>query len=129
VPRSRSTGARSSTRRASGFFAAFASAADGLDAAIEIQRRLVRHRREHGFAPWVRIGLHTAEATRRERDYSGRGVHLAARVGAAAQREEILITSATLADATPRFRVSEPRELILKGVREPVEVRSVDWRS
>ena len=111
-----------------GFFAAFATAADGLDAAIEIQRRLVRHRREHGFAPWVRIGLHTAEATRRGRDYSGRAVHVAARVGAAAQREEILATSATLVDATARFRLSAPRELTLKGVREPVEVRSVDWR-
>ena len=112
-----------------GFFAAFASAVDGLDAAIEIQRRLVRHRREHGFAPSVRIGLHTAEATRRGRDYSGRGVHVAARVGAAAQREEILVTSSTLTDATARFRLTAPRELTLKGVREPVEVRSIDWRS
>jgi len=111
-----------------GFFAAFASAADGLEAAIEIQRRLVRHRREHGFAPWVRIGLHTAQATRRGRNYSGRGVHVAARVGAAAEREEILATSATLVDATERFTLSAPRELTLKGVREPVEVRSVDWR-
>jgi class 3 adenylate cyclase len=55
-------------------------------------------------------------------------VHIAARVGAAAQREEILATSATLSDATARFRLSAPRELTLKGVREPVEVLSVDWR-
>ena len=30
--------------------------------------------------------------------------------------------------AAPRFGLSEPRQLTLKGVVEPVEVRSVDWR-
>jgi len=113
-----------------GFFAAFERAVDGLECAIDVQRRLARHRREHGFSPSVRIGLHTAEATRRARDYSGHGVHVAARVGAAAGRDEILATSAVLADAElgKRFRLSEPRELALKGLREPVEVRAVDWR-
>ena len=112
-----------------GFFVAFERAADAIDCAVDIQRRLVRHRREHGFAPSVRIGLHLAEATRRGRDYSGQGVHVAARVGAAAGREEILATSAVLAEAsTSRFKLSEARMLTLKGVREPVEVRAVDWR-
>ena len=64
-----------------GFFVAFERASDALDCAVDIQRRLARHRREQGFAPTVRIGLHTAEATRQGRDYSGRGVHVAARIG------------------------------------------------
>jgi class 3 adenylate cyclase len=111
-----------------GFFVTFDRAADAIDCAVDIERRLVRHRREHGFAPSVRIGLHLAEVTRRGRDYSGRGVHVAARVGAAAGREEILATSAVLAEpAAIRYKLSEPRTLTLKGVREPVEVRSVDW--
>ena len=42
--------------------------------------------RQHGFAPSVRIGLHTAEASRRGTDYSGKGVHVAARVAALAGR-------------------------------------------
>jgi len=113
-----------------GFFVAFERADDAIAAAVDIQRRLLRHRREHGFAPWVRIGLHTAEATRRGRDYSGRGIHVAARVGAAAGREEILATPTVLADlGSGRYTVSEPRQLTLKGLREPVEVRSVAWRS
>ena len=37
-----------------------------------------------GFALSVRIGLHTAEANRRGADYSGKGVHVAARVAALA---------------------------------------------
>jgi class 3 adenylate cyclase len=77
----------------------------------------------------VRIGLHTAEATREGRDYRGRGVHVAARIGAAAAGEEILIsTAARDAVGADRSGLSEPRLLTLKGVDEPVEVRSVDWR-
>ena len=112
-----------------GFFVAFERSADAIDCAVDIQRRLVRHRREQGFAPSVRIGLHAAEATRRGRDYSGRGVHVAARVGAAADRDEILATDTVSAgQPASRVRVSEPRTLVLKGVREPVEVRAIDWR-
>lgn len=111
-----------------GFFVAFERAADAIQCAIDIQRRLVRHRREQGFAPSVRIGLHAAEATRRGRDYSGRGVHVAARVGAAAGRDEILATDTVALQPGAHVRVSKPRTLALKGVREPVEVRAIDWR-
>jgi class 3 adenylate cyclase len=112
-----------------GFFVAFDRAADAIECAVDIQRRLMRHRREHGFAPSVRIGLHTADATRDGRDYRGRSVHVAARVGGAASGQEILVTTGVLEQAgETRFKVSEPRGLTLKGVREPVEVRAIDWR-
>jgi class 3 adenylate cyclase len=112
-----------------GFFVAFERAIDALDCAVDIQRGLARHRHEHGFAPKVRIGLHTTEATRHGADYQGRGVHVAARIGAAAASEEILVSTAALrAMPTIRFGLSDPRELTLKGVDEPVEVRSVTWR-
>ena len=112
-----------------GFFVAFERAIDGIECGVDIQRRLARHRREHGFAPGVRVGLHTAEATRQGHDYQGRGVHVAARIGAAAAGEEILVSSAALsAMGAIRFGLSEPRQLVLKGVDEPVEVRSVNWR-
>jgi class 3 adenylate cyclase len=112
-----------------GFFVAFERAVEGIECAVDIQRRLARHRREHGFAPRVRIGLHAAEATRDGRDYRGHGVHVAARVGAAAGSEEILVTSAVVDGISAgRFTLSEPRSLTLKGVREPVEVRSIAWR-
>jgi class 3 adenylate cyclase len=112
-----------------GFFVAFDRAADAIDCAVDIQRRLARHRRDHGFAPWVRIGLHAAEATRRGTTYSGKGVHVAARIGAAAAREEILISDTVVEQAgNVDIQVSAPRSLSLKGVPEPVAVRSVDWR-
>jgi class 3 adenylate cyclase len=112
-----------------GFFVAFEGADEAVDCAIDIQRRLARHRREHGFAPKVRIGLHATEATREGRDYHGRGVHIAARIGAAAAGEEILISGAVAAEMTAaRFGLSAPRDIALKGVDTPVEVRSVEWR-
>jgi class 3 adenylate cyclase len=112
-----------------GFFVAFERPSDAIEAAVEIQRRLVRHRREHGFAPWVRIGLHTAGATRRGRNYAGGGVHVAARVGAAAGKEEIVVSrDAVEAAGRIRFGLSDPREIALKGVKAPMEVRSVEWR-
>jgi class 3 adenylate cyclase len=113
-----------------GFFVAFERPDDAIECAVDIQRRLVRHRREHGFAPWVRIGLHTAEATRKGRNFTGRGVHVAARVGAYALKEEILVSNTVIGGAVPiRFGLSEPRSVALKGVREPMEVRAVDWRA
>ena len=91
-----------------GFFAAFESARAAIDCAIAIQRALVEHRASTGFALSVRIGLHTAEANRRGDDYSGKGVHVAARVAALAEGGEILATAETLAEAGD-VRASEPR--------------------
>lgn len=112
-----------------GFFVTFDKAGEAIECAIDIQQRMARHRREHGFAPSVRIGLHSAEATRDGRDYAGQGVHIAARVGGAASSQEILVTAEVLEQAgQTRFPVSAPRALTLKGIREPVDVRSIDWR-
>jgi class 3 adenylate cyclase len=122
-------GGEEASHTGDGFFVAFAKAGDAIECAVDIQRLLLRHRREHGFAPWVRIGLHTAEATRRGRNYAGGGVHIAARVGALGGREEIVVSSAVVAAAGPiRYGLAEPRTMQLKGVRETIEVRWVEWR-
>jgi class 3 adenylate cyclase len=112
-----------------GFFVAFALGADALECGVDIQRRLARHRHEHGFAPTIRIGIHTTEATRQGGNYQGRGVHVAARIGASAVGEEILVSTAALSAMTAtRFGLSDTRKLSLKGVDEPIEVRTVNWR-
>lgn len=112
-----------------GFFVAFSSPRAAIECAVAIQRTLEKHRHEHGFAPWVRIGIHEAEASREKGDYAGRGVHVAARIGDMADKEEILV-SGDLLDAAGRvpYQVSNPREVTLKGVAEPVQVRSIEWR-
>jgi class 3 adenylate cyclase len=109
-----------------GFFAAFDGARQGIDCAVSIQRALAEHRRSSGFALSVRIGLHAAEANRRGDDYSGMGVHLAARVAALAAGEEIVASADTLAEAG-EIAASEPREATVKGVTAPIKVVSISW--
>ena len=112
-----------------GFFVAFDSGSEAVKAAVAIQQRLSNQRREQGFAPWVRIGLHTAETIRQGNDYAGRGVHVAARVGDMGEREEIVISADALeaAGAIP-YQVSDPRSEVVKGVDEPIVVHTIDWR-
>lgn len=109
-----------------GFFVAFEHPSEAVECAVAIQRRLAEHRKEAGFAPNVRIGLHAVEATRKGRDYAGMGVHEAARVGALAVGGEILASEEVVSAARPRFPVSEPRRVELKGVSDPIDVVSID---
>jgi class 3 adenylate cyclase len=110
-----------------GFFASFDSPRAAIEAAIGIQRAL----EAEVFAPDVRIGAHTGGAFHTDAsftDYSGQGVHTAARIGAAAKASEILVSKETLEGIRTGFRLSEPRAEELKGFEQPVEVVSVDWR-
>ncbi|HEV3407282.1 MAG TPA: adenylate/guanylate cyclase domain-containing protein [Gaiellaceae bacterium] len=111
-----------------GFFVAFANSSVAVECAVAIQRKLAEHRREQGFAPQVRIGIHSAEASRQGAGYKGRGVHEAARISALADGGEIVASAETVAAKKPRFPVSEPRQVNLKGIEAPVEVVSIDWR-
>lgn len=114
-------------RTGDGFFVAFPDAVAALDCAASIQRTLADHRREHGFAPQVRIGVHAAEATKARGDYEGAGVHAAARIGALAGGGEVLASVETV-DGLGTPVTGEPREVSLKGLAKPVRVVSVDWR-
>jgi class 3 adenylate cyclase len=110
-----------------GFFAAFGSAKSAIEAAVAIQRALA----DEIVAPDVRVGAHTGGAFHTGgdlTDYGGQGVHVAARIGAAAGAGEILVSRETLDGVTTPFRLSEPRTEALKGFEQPVDVVSVDWR-
>ena len=93
-----------------------------------LDRIPAEHRRDHGFAPQVRIGLHAAEATRVAGDFEGAGVHAAARVGALAGGGEILVSTETI-EGLDVPTTGEAREVSLKGLAKPVTVVAVDWRA
>jgi class 3 adenylate cyclase len=76
----------------------------------------------------VRIGLHEAEATKEGTNWSGVGVHAAARIGALADGEEILVSRETAQAAGSSFGLSQPRTVSLKGITAGVEVVAVHWR-
>jgi len=110
-----------------GFFVAFDQAGRAIECAVAVQRELSAHRLTHGFAPGVRIGVHTAEANRRAGDYSGKGVHVAARIAALAEGGQVLASAATAAEAAAQYPTSEPRRVALKGVSAEVDVVSIAW--
>jgi class 3 adenylate cyclase len=112
-----------------GFFATFSDATTAATCAVAIQRLLAEHRRIHGFAPQVRIGLHAAEATVIADDYAGLGVHQAARVGALAEGGEIVVTSETVQHEPIPYPQTNERGVSLKGIAGLVRVVSIDWHA
>jgi class 3 adenylate cyclase len=108
-----------------GFFVGFDTPEAALACAVTIQRELAEHRRAHGFAPQVRIGVHSSDATQIGSNFAGKGVHEAARIAALAEGGEILASRVTV---VPRFPTSEPRSVSLKGIATPVEIVTVEWR-
>jgi class 3 adenylate cyclase len=109
-----------------GFFFAFPDPKSAVDSAVAIQRALSDHRREAGFAPRVRIGVHAAEATRGQGGYLGHGVHEAARIGALAGPGEI-VASAGSVEGPVAALATDPREVELKGIQGKVKVHTIRW--
>jgi class 3 adenylate cyclase len=110
-----------------GFFVDFESPEAAVGCAVAIQRRLAEQRRRHGFAPQVRIGVHASEAAQVGRNFRGLGVHEASRIADLAAAGEIVVSAATVGTSLP-YPVSDQRAVELKGISEPVEVVTVDWR-
>jgi len=110
-----------------GFFVVFEAAGDAIDCATTVQRRLVSHRRLHGYAPQVRIGIHVGEVAAEGEGLRGAAVHRAARLCAAAEPDTILFSREAL-EASHRS-VAGVRAYNLKGIKEPVEAAAVDWQA
>lgn len=106
-----------------GFFAAFEDPAEAVQAAIAIQRAISQE-----FEFDLRIGVHTDGALQREENYHGKGVHAAARIGAAAEGQEILASLDTMA-RLDQFKTANHREIALKGFKHDVPVCAVEWAS
>jgi class 3 adenylate cyclase len=108
-----------------GFFVVFDSATDAIECASTIQRRLATHRRLHGYAPQVRIGIHVGEVHASDSTLRGAAVHRTARLCAAAPADGILASREAL-DASGR-RVNGLKSYVLKGIKEPVEAAEIKW--
>jgi class 3 adenylate cyclase len=109
-----------------GFCVAFETAAEAIDAAVEIQRTLIDHRRSTGFAPSIRIGLHSGDVKPDGATFTGSALHVAARVAAAANGGQILATDFTIGEAGV-VPAGPATELSLRGLTEPVSVAAIPW--
>lgn len=109
-----------------GFLVAFDQAAAAVGCAIEIQRSLVEHRRASGFAPSVRIGLHSGKVHRDGSAFAGAALHMASRVAASAEAGQILATATTVQEAevaTPGLLV----EMNLRGIEGTISVAVIPY--
>ncbi len=76
-----------------GSSAAFATAADAADAAVELQQRLLAEADRIGFG--VRVGLHTGETTEGGRTYLGPEVDRTGRLASLAHGGQIVVSETT----------------------------------
>ena len=120
-------GGREITHAGDGFFVVFPTAGEAIECGIDIQRRLLEHRRVHGFAPPVRIGIHTGAVEASGGTLRGAAVHRAARICSVASGGEIIASREAL-EAGGR-ELEDLRAVSLKGLPEPVEVGTVHWAS
>ena len=99
-----------------GFMLAFPSAAYALRACLMIRDRIAE-----GFGgPPIRVraGLHSGEAIKRDDDFFGRTVVIAARISGLAVGGEVLASDLVhgLARGLGTFEFGEPRDTVLKGI-------------
>jgi len=109
-----------------GFFVSFDLPEDALGCATQIQRILRRHRKEEGFSPRVRIGIHLGPVLRTQDGLVGHQVHVAARVASAGEGDEVLVSLETM-DRVSGFDFERKRAITVKGISEPLMVGSLAW--
>ena len=102
-----------------GFMVAFAHPDEAVHCAIDMQRALGGNAKSRGAGNdkrvRVRIGIHTGKSVRRGDDLFGRNVAMAARVAAAADGGEILVSESVREAVAEEVAFGEPREAELKG--------------
>ncbi|MGZ4536753.1 MAG: ATP-binding protein, partial [Nocardioidaceae bacterium] len=79
------------------FYVVFSRAPDAVEAAVDAQRGLASASWPHSEEVRVRMGIHTGSPLRHHDDYVGMDVHRAARIAAAAQGGQVLVSDATAA--------------------------------
>jgi class 3 adenylate cyclase len=99
--------------------ATFPAASAALRAAVDVQRRLEAHVED---ALRVRIGIHSGQAVRRDGEYFGMDLHLAARITDAGHGGQVLVSEATQRLVGDRLNGARLRDLgqhRLKGLAPP----------
>jgi class 3 adenylate cyclase len=113
-----------------GIMASFASSANAVEAAVEIQRQVAAHnQRSPGQELHLRIGLNAGEPIQEEDDLFGTTVQLAARVCAATATDQILCTQVVRDLSFGKAIEFRPAgEHALKGFKERMMLVEVVWR-
>lgn len=113
-----------------GFMLTFPSARGAVAYMVEVQRALTDDPVLAEAGVCIRIGAHTGEALESDGDLFGQAVIAAARVGAAANGGEVLVSSLVreIVESWGEHEFDEPRTLPLKGLPGEWTVHPVRWR-
>jgi class 3 adenylate cyclase len=126
----RRAGGREVDARADELFAVFEGAPDALEAALAIQRAMVRGAWPGEIDVRLRIGVHRGRPALTETGYVGLAVHAAARICFAAHGGQILVSSAVRAavmDALPQgVSLRSLGAWRFRGLPQPVDLFQVD---
>ncbi|SEH48642.1 Adenylate cyclase, class 3 [Magnetospirillum fulvum] len=113
-----------------GIMASFASAANAVEASIQIHREVAAHNAGRPDLPLhLRIGLNAGEPIQEEDDLFGVTVQLAARVCAATQSDRTLCTTVVKDLASGKGGAFDSAgSFALKGFRDKIPLWDVVWR-
>jgi DNA-binding SARP family transcriptional activator len=111
-----------------GLMLAFPSARWAIDFAVAVQREMATAGAS-GEPLRVRIGLHTGEAIRRQDDFHGRAVIVAARIADQGEGGEIVVSDVVkrLVEGAGDLPFDEGTDVGLKGIREPQRIYRLRW--
>jgi class 3 adenylate cyclase len=112
-----------------GAMISFSSTRDAVRAAIDIQQRQVEPQTQQHLS--VRIGVHVGDAISRDSDYFGTTVNKAARIAAAAEGGQIMVSDAVrvLLGDSAEFVFGDPTTVKLKGLDGLHQVTPVAWQA
>lgn len=112
-----------------GIMASFASAANAVEATVQIQRQVTAHNEKQPNLPLhLRIGLNAGEPIQEEDDLFGSTVQLAARVCAATESDQTLCTQVVKDLAAGKGTFTDGGMHALKGFRDKFQLWEVIWR-
>jgi len=113
-----------------GIMASFGSAANGVEAAITIQRAIAQHNAaQPDQALHIRIGINAGEPIEEEEDLFGTTVQLAARVCAKCDTDDILCSNVVKELSSGRgLNFVSVGAQSLKGFKEQIQLFQVVWR-
>ncbi|MEX2250581.1 MAG: adenylate/guanylate cyclase domain-containing protein [Acidimicrobiia bacterium] len=110
-----------------GFFVSFNEPEAALECAAEIQTVLRRHRKDSGFSPRVRIGVHVGQVLQSSGALVGLEVHTAARVAGAAEGDQVLVSKVTVEVVGDSFVFGPGQEIKAKGIGEALVIHPLVW--
>jgi class 3 adenylate cyclase len=110
--------------------ATFSTADSALKASIAMQQILQKERKENrDFTLHIRIGIHFGKALVEKNDVFGDVVNIAARVEGEAQKDQILISSATRNRLKKqRYRLTRFKSFIPKGKERKMLLYKCNWK-